>query len=390
MKAELNPVLDDNDGTFWMCYQDFIKQFNGVNICRVDNYHEARIKGTFERNLVGEQEWVSSKSYFVVQSKKKTNVILGLHQEDARNYGVDERRPYLDLGLVVLDVTGGNFKLFKAKEAVSERQVELEIEIEPNKPYLIWPRTSGCGLCRYVDSKSEPTVSYENGEIHPLFVSTIQDLFRKSNKMLGEDLSYIEFSSLMSRVNVHYSNEEFLAMIEKYPSYEQGLTSEGFIEYMRDQFEERGEGVIKEWLKLWGYDNDLYSIKSRYYVLTFHSNERLKIQMKNSAGLELNDRIHEMLLQKSSEKKGETDRVQLHCLMEKAANSFTYGVYNDNNHRVQVTLDCSNSEGLTFSGIKPIMNHFVEAKQWKILTHCQISKTATACKLKPNFKVSRA
>ena len=31
MKAEVKPVLEDNDGTFWMSYNDFIKQFNGVN-----------------------------------------------------------------------------------------------------------------------------------------------------------------------------------------------------------------------------------------------------------------------------------------------------------------------------------------------------------------------
>lgn len=390
MKAEIKPVLDENDGTFWICYADFIKQFNGVNICRVDQYQELRIKGIFERKLVGEQEWVSSKSYFIVTSKKDTKITIGLHQEDARNYGVDERRPYIDLGLAVLDVTGGGFKLYKAKEAVSERQVELDIDIEANKPYLIWPRTSGCSLSRPTDAKPAPIVLYENNELHPLFESTIKDIFRKANKMLGEDLSYTEFTALMRKVDLHYTEEEFKDIVDRLPSHEEGLTSDGLVEFMREKAESMGQEQLRQWLQTWGYDQDLYSIQSRYYVLTFHSRQRLKVQMKNSEGLDLNEKIHEMLMLKSGEKKGITDGVQLYCLMEKAANAFTYGAFNDNSHRVRVTLDCSNSEGLMFSSGKNLMAFTIEPKQWKVLCHCQISRTATACKLKPNLRVARA
>ena len=385
-----SPTLDDNDGTFWMSLEDFVVQFNGINICRVDSYHEARIRGAFERKLIGEQEWVSSKSYFILNSSRNTNVIIGLHQEDARNYGVDERRPYLDLGIVVLDVANGAFKLYKAKEAVSERQIELEITVEANKSYLIWPRTSGCGLSRPADAVAAPINWHENGDLHPLLESTLSDIFRKANKVLGEDLTFIEFSALMKKVNVHYTEEQFNQFVDKYPSHESGLTSEGFIEFIREMITHHKEPLIRDWLKTWGYDQDLYSIKSRYYILTFHSSNRLKIQMKNAEGLNLNDRINEMLVQKSGEKKGVTDKVQLYCLMEKAANSFTYAAFNDNNHIVKVNLDCSVSEGLIFSGIKPSVHHLIEAKQWKILTHCQMAKNATTCKLKPNFKVTRA
>ena len=389
MKHELNPVLDENDGTFWISYEDFIKQFNGINICRVDSYHEARIKGIFQRALVGEQEWVSSKSYYIMQSRKNTRVILGIHQEDARNYGVDERRPYLDLSVVVLDITEGGFKLFKAKEAVSERQVELELELEANKPYLIWPRTGGCELCRPADAKPAQTTYFEDGEVDPLLESTIRDIFRKYNKMLGEDLSYIEFSSLMNQVNMHYTEDEFDGLLEKFPSYLKGLTVEGLIEFIREMYQEHGDTVIKDWLRVWGYDGDLYSITSRYYVLSFHSDERLKIQIKKAEGMGLNDRINEMLMQKSAEKKGENNRVILYSLMEKAANLITYAAYNDNDHPMVVNLDCSNGEGLNFSGKSQIVRHVVEPKKWKILTHCQISKTAVSCKLKPNFTAAR-
>lgn len=48
-RNELNPSLEDNDGTFWMSYQDFMTFFKGLNICKVKNWDEVRIKGKFIR-----------------------------------------------------------------------------------------------------------------------------------------------------------------------------------------------------------------------------------------------------------------------------------------------------------------------------------------------------
>ena len=42
-------LSDDNDGSFWMCFQDFIQRFQAVNVCRTKNYEEIRLKGKFLR-----------------------------------------------------------------------------------------------------------------------------------------------------------------------------------------------------------------------------------------------------------------------------------------------------------------------------------------------------
>jgi hypothetical protein len=49
MKELINPVLDENDGTFWMSFGDFVKHFRSLNVCRVKNWEEVRIKGKFIR-----------------------------------------------------------------------------------------------------------------------------------------------------------------------------------------------------------------------------------------------------------------------------------------------------------------------------------------------------
>lgn len=35
IKELLNPKLDQDDGTFWMCYEDFLKHFASLNVCKV-------------------------------------------------------------------------------------------------------------------------------------------------------------------------------------------------------------------------------------------------------------------------------------------------------------------------------------------------------------------
>jgi len=47
MKDAFNAVLDDSDGTFWMSFEDFVKHFKSICVCRVRNWQEVRIRGKF-------------------------------------------------------------------------------------------------------------------------------------------------------------------------------------------------------------------------------------------------------------------------------------------------------------------------------------------------------
>jgi len=47
MKAHFKPSLDQADGTFWMDFETFCKNFIKVNVCKLENYKELRFKCDF-------------------------------------------------------------------------------------------------------------------------------------------------------------------------------------------------------------------------------------------------------------------------------------------------------------------------------------------------------
>jgi calpain-15 len=42
----INPVFGD-DGTFWISFKDFIQHFRTINVCKVGDWEEVRVKGVF-------------------------------------------------------------------------------------------------------------------------------------------------------------------------------------------------------------------------------------------------------------------------------------------------------------------------------------------------------
>ena len=73
---------EEGDGTFWMSYQDAIKFFKSLNVCRIKNWEEVRIKGKFIRVQDIEDpymEAVISKWYYSIDLHETTKLFIGLH-----------------------------------------------------------------------------------------------------------------------------------------------------------------------------------------------------------------------------------------------------------------------------------------------------------------------
>lgn len=113
--SALNPVFDERDGGFWMCWEDFLEKFVSLNVCKVKPWQEMRFKGKFIRVVEEEdqeKDWVLSKFIYNFRVDEPTNVTIGIHQEDNRIEGA-EKRPFLDLSYVILQKDeDGDLELF--------------------------------------------------------------------------------------------------------------------------------------------------------------------------------------------------------------------------------------------------------------------------------------
>ena len=85
MRDAVGPVYVDGggeDGTFWISYMDAVRTFKALNVCRVRNWEEVRIKGKFIRVQDiddSNTEVVISKWYYSIDLHETTKIIIGVH-----------------------------------------------------------------------------------------------------------------------------------------------------------------------------------------------------------------------------------------------------------------------------------------------------------------------
>jgi calpain-15 len=199
-------------------------------------------------------------------------MVIGIHQEDERVCGVATKRSNLDIGVVILKRTpDGSVSLERMKELAFERQIELEVELEPGS-YIILPRTTGCSLRRPADAREENIkLLRSTGQLHEQAESTIKDIFRKFDMLLNRELSFVEFKGFFECINKQLTEKEFkMNILDKYASTERGITCHGFLEFWKNSIRTLGEETVFSWLELLGYDRDLFSVRSRCFILTMH------------------------------------------------------------------------------------------------------------------------
>ena len=201
MVKAFDAKFDAKDGTFWMCFDDFIKHFRSVNICRVSRWNEIRIKGKFV-NTVGFMDPTDVKAisrwYYHINIGLRQRAFIGVHQVDERIEGYAKTLPYLDIGIAILKKNEtGNWTLYQNATLVRDRQCEVEIDFSPGE-YLIVPRTTGSGMRRKEAEKAVPLTS--NGNLSQHFISCIMDIFGKFDLTLNRSMDFGEFKQLQSTI----------------------------------------------------------------------------------------------------------------------------------------------------------------------------------------------
>ena len=84
-----------DDGDFWMAFEDFITHYSGVNVCKICDWQEIRVKGSFsyswQHDGANENKFNSMRPKFIYKlnvpeqaATKPFEFTFVIHQEDKR------------------------------------------------------------------------------------------------------------------------------------------------------------------------------------------------------------------------------------------------------------------------------------------------------------------
>ena len=383
MKAALNPILDENDGTFWMNYADFLKYFVNVSFCYTEPFYEARLKGKFIRvQTTDGRSFCLSKFYYCLRITEKTRLFLGLHQDDKRNIGVFTRRRPLDLSLIVFKRDAARTpQLYHYEPMKIERMLEVELNLDPGE-YIVVPKTSGCALSRPLDARPEGKTLLENQHLSMLAESTFRDIFRKFDLMVSQDLNNEELQAIFETGGV--SSTDFQQFRQEKP-----LQIEGFLDLMEKLTIQKGENFMFGFLERHGYDRDLYSVKSRVFMLTIHSERQVELEVRDNIRSNLTNIGLVEHIKRNGEVKFQNDMGMFYALREQDYDGTigTYMVVNKQQRQIKVTVDVTGCQNTVVSTLTDVNAMTLEAEGAGVLLHFQLLANSS---FKPSIVITPA
>jgi hypothetical protein len=202
-------------------------------------------------------------------------------------------------------------------------------------------------------------------------------------------LSQAQLKKLFEDAGVTLADREFIGVSENYACTRSGISLDGFLTYMHDKTRQVGEATMWRWLEAWGYDRDLYSVKSRRFILTIHTTDQIQVLMKNQIGSGISNLVDQQLLQSYGVQKTVIRSLQLYCLYEPNANSFIYGIFNSGSRPAEVEFDASRSQGAVYGTGNPITRCTVKEHMWEVLNYFQIDRDCQRCSINPQLRVLR-
>lgn len=114
------------------------------------------------------------------------------------------------------------------------------------------------------------------------------------------------------------------------------------------------EEKIKEVLDTMGYDKYLYSIYSRVFTLTIHSNSPMTVKINDAQGTDINERAWDILMYSHYKANGATlavedDRVVIFRKENPDDTTIHYGVINKTDQEVEVMFNQKKAGNMFFT-----------------------------------------
>ena len=153
--------IKEDDGAFWMSFEDFVENFYSINVCMVrqpdrrahgtirEPWFESRERFQYQMMQCNESGLeATAPCYLLTIHEKCEDLYVSVHQKDTRCVGAG---PYVDIGVTVLAFAPGTlsgYELIASTGNSADRQNQTEeLCLEPGQ-YLVVPTTTGCKLRR--------------------------------------------------------------------------------------------------------------------------------------------------------------------------------------------------------------------------------------------------
>lgn len=303
MQNEIEVLTKEDDGTFWMCFEDVVKHFYSINVCLVR--HEKYCKEPWKvqrRSFCFEYDPDDATPdshriqvpIYVVNVAKAGTFCCSVHQQDTRCAGAKQ---YIDMGVSIMKANSvyGTFELVKGTGNSVERQNETgEFELQPGK-YVVVPTTTGIKLRESLEKDAVhhygtaaaaaggtgvveliKPVEGSNGEVE--FSDAVRSAFYELFTRLDQDgdgyLNKTELDSYMMRTEGSpIQDTAFHWLLHNFESKEApGLSRTGFLKSQLFVFKHSGcdEGKLRNEFKILGFNADLKYDSGRNAVLVMH------------------------------------------------------------------------------------------------------------------------
>jgi len=373
-----------NDSVLALTFTDFLKEFSSFAVCLTKNWEEVHLRGKFiklDDNITNEENWqVMSKWYYTINLEKQTNLIISLFQDEDKFKENDARKNLLDISISVLKLEVNNITNKNEISHIQTYDLSMtpNLQLELNLPvgqYIILPRTSGCLFGRNVlnnNCRTEEIYNLETKNFSQIFINTVKDIFKKFDILLNKCLNYIEFKKFLECVKRdidNFTQDEFKFLLEQYQSYNESITEQGFVEFWKNSYlQEGGDAEVKSWLKNLGYDDDLFPLKSRNFMLTFHSDIPISVCARDNISTDLNKKIDKLVIKTMGEKIKSKKDISVFLYQSKMSSIFSFGCLNEGNESYKVCLNFRNDNN-TYSAGKSKIEKIVNPNKYEFFTH---------------------
>ncbi len=373
---------NNDDDLLILLIEDFLNEFKRVIICYTQKWEDVRIRGKFVD--IGNESYnlIISKSFYNINLLKETNVIISLFQDDNEFIFNKNnlRNNQLDISLTIVkqDNENKSISLIKTLDFTSSSCIQMDIKLEKGY-YIIFPRTSGCFFGKTkLNSNNSQTILYDqkNNKLSDIFINVIKDIFKKFDLLLNRYLEYKEFKGFWEciqddkTINEKYFNNNIL---NRYQSYLKGITEKGFIDFFKDVYLSRnGKEKIYDWLNKLGYDKDLYSLKSRCFMINFHTETPIKVSVYNTLNTYLYNKIERLILLSEGQKMKEKGDIIIIQNKSLSSNIFSIGAINNGNKVYVVTILVNKKKGYIFSDKRNKIEKLIEPGKCEFYFHYYI------------------